>query len=487
MKTLSGHLIVTTVIVCILEVLRVFPCQCFPLPPIYQAFDDADAVFIGRVTGSNLPKSRDGYLQDDVIFDIEVIDNFKGVAEKNIKLNRGSRSSSCYSGYSSGETYLFYADKSARGGFFEDKEKSKNIVYQGSFCNRTRNVKSAQDQIFYIKRKLEGKPEPQVYGSIARSDRDITSLKWRYTFLEGVTVLVDDGKNSYKTVTDKDGKYEFTNIPAGEYSIKPMSGDDYTVYFPGEEQFTVLPNKKVVSINYLGNPEYKAFYGSFSFGWSNRIEGRVVDIEGKPLERYAIDLLPLSLANSEIATYVEGSPDSHGQRGFWSTGNTPGKYVLAVDIYAPFSGRSKQRVYYPNVEVVSNAKIFDVSAATKISNLEFKVPFALRFVNGEFFWSDGKPIESRNWVEIKLLEDDDKNNVRFDWSPGEKGRFTIQVFEGFVYWIFPEVYVDVLEGGSKKRISLKGKPQKIKAGKEDVSLKIVLDRPLNLVDDKTRD
>src|SRR5262249_7349950 len=156
-------------------------------------------------------------------------------------------------------------------------------------------------------------------------------------FMENVRIVIQNDKNSFETKTDKNGLFRFDGIPEGSYEIKPVPGVDYRTYFPAEEKIRILPDKRLVSEGYIPGNAYASFYTEFELGWNNNVEGVVTDIEGKPLERYVIGLLPLSKGSSEMFPYKSGSPDHHGEKGkFWSYGLTPGKYILAVDFYAPF-------------------------------------------------------------------------------------------------------------------------------------------------------
>jgi hypothetical protein len=466
-----------------------FACSCFPLPPIYQSFNDADAVFIGKVVASNEPAEGDeSYDGHDIVFDFEVIENFKGVKGKRIKLNRGTKHSSCYSGYDVGETYLVYAY--AKGYNFSNQQykSAPGFVYQDSFCNRSTNLKTANDQLYFIREMQKGKPESQIYGSVGRSDTDPLTSRYRHTFLEGIKVVIENEKNRFETVTDKNGLYAFNNIPAGEYVIKPVPGADYMVYYSAHESITVLPDKKVASPRngYLYEP-YNSFYGEFTLGWNNQIEGRVVDSQEKPLERYVVGMLPLSKADAEMHPSKKGSPDHHGENGSFRTyGKAPGKYVLAVDVYAPFGGSAvKKRFFYPQAESLKDARIFDLTATSQLKDLEIKLPLATRYIKGEIFWSDGSLIDSQSWITLSKLEaEEDKNNTSFDWTNSRNGKFTLQVLEGFEYWVQTTVSVDVVENGEKRDIQIDAKPQKIKIGKEDVQLKFVLQKPKYLVEEK---
>lgn len=462
---------------------EVFACSCFALPPIYQAYETTDAVFVGKVTGSNEPKVREDSSDEDVFFDIEVLESFKGVESKSVKLNRGSIGSSCYSGYQIGETYLFYASKKPDGGFFVDRIKGENIVYQGSFCHHTENLKSAQDQLIFIREMLQGKPESQIYGSVARSDLDPVYFEWQRTYLGEIKVVLIGDKNTFETVTDKNGIFRFNNIPEGKYVIKPSPGIDYKVYFPESETFQVLQNRTILPErgDYFS---YKSFYADFSLGWNNRIEGYAIDSEGNSFERFVIKMLPISKAEGEMfPDYLKNSPDPHTDGFFFFGGITPGKYVLALEVYTPSSNGVKKRFYYPNSETVAKAQIFEINSTSKIQNLNFRVPLTIRDVKGEVVWSDGTSVGSRGWLVLKNSETNN-GNVSFDWESTKNGKFVIQAFEGFEYWIHPKVTYFDTDGGFSEKLA---KPIKIKISKDMKDIRIIIEKPANFKCEKIND
>jgi len=71
---------------------------------------------------------------------------------------------------------------------------------------------------------------------------------------------------------------------------------------------------------------------------------------------------------------------------------TPGKYVVAVDIYLPSISTPKKRFFYPGVETVSSAQVFDVGPTSRFSSLQFKIPFTVRNVTGDIMWTDGTSV-----------------------------------------------------------------------------------------------
>lgn len=444
---------------------KIFACSCLPHPPVYESFKQTDAVFIGKVTGSNQPKgdeladNLEKYIETDIIFDVDVIESFKGVKEKKVKINAGVLLSSCYSGFVTGETYLFYVQSDAKA---RNAESTRETVFISSFCTRTSDIKAAKDQLYFIREMLKGKPEPQIYGSVVRNDRDPASFENRHDFLEGIKVAVEGENKRFETVTSKNGVYEFDNIPPGRYSLKALAGEDYDAYSLYGGKITVLPNGKTVSER-RPDSQSDAYYGEIFLSWNNEIKARVADMNGTPFHRFTACLLPLSRADIEFPIYGR-FPNSGNNGYFTDAGIAPGKYVLAVEIFAPFENAGKKRFFYPQAESVKDAHVFDVASTTNLGNIEVRIPLKIRRVTGEYFRSTGERItENGSFTLMRLETEDEKINTTYDWGRTSTGRFDFQALEGFEYW----VHAKLQEGEAV---------QKVKLGKEDQNVKVIFPR-----------
>lgn len=241
-------------------------------------------------------------------------------------------------------------------------------------------------------------------------------------------------------------------------------------YFPSFQEVTVLKNKMVGDKNYpdVGGT-YKGFYAGFTLGWNNRIKGKVVDVEGKELEKYNLVVLPASVLDKESRKSLNSLFTNPWRDKFDVYGLTPGKYILAIDFYpfyTPNKEEHKKRIFYSDSNDRTKISVIDIKATPEIEDLVFKIPYTIRTVKGKLFWSDGTP--------IKESSNRDKDEYQ---------TFTTPVLEGFDYILQPTVYVFIMENGKRKRIKLKAREEKIKVGKIDLSVKFIVEKPLNLIED----
>src|ERR1041384_3417522 len=129
-------------------------CVCDPHQTPYRDFQEARAVFVGKVTGSKdievIEKAGDKtYTNVQRVFQFSLNESLKGLKTSQIDINVGSINSDCYQGFTVGETYLVYA--------FGDSDSS----LESGTCTRTSMLSEAAANLHYIRDLLKGVPEPR--------------------------------------------------------------------------------------------------------------------------------------------------------------------------------------------------------------------------------------------------------------------------------------------------------------------------------------
>lgn len=462
-------------------------CTCRALPSPYQAYHEAAAVFVGKVVGSrDIPYDENIKDPEENVYDryfrFAVEETFKGTKAAEIDINVGRVDSSCYQGYTVGQTYLVYAYPHDRRfnlseSYYGRAWRKPDATYFSGACTRTENLKSARDDVYHLRALLRGQREPRLYGSVFRLDDDPDRPgESRVTYLEGIRISVEGAKGRFETVTDRNGLYSFARLPAGEYKVRPALPPQYMNYFFSEEKVTV------------GGRGYGAF-AEFMTGWNNQVEGRVLDAEGRPVERAVVRLLPADRAADPMPPMYENISDHLGREGMYRIyGKTPGRYVLAVEVYAPFaSGPEIVRTYHPQSAAPERAEVVNLGETDRLS-IDVKLPpgRVVREIEGVLVWSDGTPVTGDGYVFLEKLEtDEDSNNVRYDLeSVGKDGRFRIQAFEGAEYWLKGEVGTLGLKlGGTPVRLwergvhELKAKPVKVRPSTGGAPVRMVIPLP----------
>lgn len=449
---------------------NVLACQCFGFETPYEAYKNADAVFVGKVVsikdllGKEIIKDDssnwwENYREreGDTEYNLFAVQEwFKGEKKSEVTVLTGINM--CERGFSSGRTTLIYAYKSESSG-----ELRTHI-----FCSR---IYFSDTDVYFLRELLANKPEPRIYGTVLLKDRNLATNKYQESYLENIKIIAQKGKRKFVTFTDKNGLYRFYKLPDGKYRVYPDTPKKYERDF----SFSTLVE---INLQKTGEPHreyYKSFgpsaYADFAFRWSNKISGRVLDAEGKQVDRASIRLLQPSEVNDEpfnkegkIAEYVPWDNREKNLRIYDKNGNTPGKYILALEVFAPFiSGQQKLRMYYPQALTPDKAEIITLGQSTQ-RNIDLKLPagFVVREIEGSFLWGSGVPIEG-GWVSIEKMENSDHpDNVVYESQRPENGKFKFQVFENAEYWIHGKFENE------------KAKPIKIKVGKTNELIKLCI-------------
>jgi hypothetical protein len=478
-KLLTKALLAVTATVLLGSAGDVLACSCFPLPPPYRAYREADAVFIGKVTSSkDVPYEelvRDKkFTVHDRHFLFSVEEALKGTKGAEIDINVGKVDSSCYQGFTAGEVYLVYAYANSAGGL------------SSGACTRTSHVKHAFDDLHYLRALLKGSPEPRLYGAVVRLGNDLAGNATAVDPVEGIKIVVEGEKRRFEATTDKRGLYTLYGIPDGRYKVRPLLPSRYMSYFFADEEFVLGPQEGDVYPRVQAGP---SAYARFLVGWNNGVSGRVLDAEGHPVERAVVRLVPVGRASEPLPPMYENIADHLGKDGKYHIyGKTPGRYLLAAEVYAPLAlGVNPARTYYPQAATPDKAEVISVGESGNLSlDIKLLPGQVTRQIEGVVLWSDGTPVGENGNVFLEKLEDpEDKTNVKYDLERvGGGGRFTIQAFEGGEYWLHARVGTLGLNFGKAKNDlwdsgvqELKSQPIRLKVGRSNAQLRIIIPLP----------
>lgn len=160
-------------------------CTCLPISTPYKAYQEARAVFAGKVVSStDVPlteRVRDKtFTYVERRYRVAVTEWFKGAKTAEVEVSAGRTDSSCYVGFEVGETYLVYA--------YGDSD----AALHSEMCTRTNSLAWAQDDVTFLRAMLKGVLEPRVYGSVMRVDSDPEKSQSSFTTpLAGVKIIVE--------------------------------------------------------------------------------------------------------------------------------------------------------------------------------------------------------------------------------------------------------------------------------------------------------
>ena len=434
-------------------------CSCMPMPAPYEAFGGAKAVFIGKVINSNVPSydelRRKPYPATESRSRFLVEEPLKGVKVGEVEVSTGRTDSSCYVGFTVGESYLVYA----YGG------PDYTVLYTG-MCTRTLTLSRAQDEAHYLRAMLKGAPEPRVYGSVGRYDADFSKGGYLVTPLEGIKVIIEGGGRLFEDFTDQRGLFSLDKVPDGEYKARPVLPDKYRISWPAEEEFVLgarAPELSAVFDKHHGPSAFARFHVT----WSNEVSGRILDSGGNPVKRAKAALVSLrSGAGSPLLLEEDRNNLAEGKYRF--SGLTPGSYVPAVSIKAPFKDARPTRFYFPGVTDPARAGEITVGEKDTLTGKDIRLPvgYLVRRVEGVLVWADGSHVGDKGWV---LLSDTDEDVPGLDISRTDaQGRFSVEGFVGAEYWVRASVM------GSDAKVQ----PFKVEVKNVNEPLRIVVPAPM---------
>jgi len=334
-------------------------CPGFTPGPPCMEFWRADAVFIGVVNRvvrepDTSPGAFGPYSRSTVYFTIE--EAFRGVGGTALVLELDH----CGHFFKENERYLVYAHRNGN---------TKQLdVRVGN--TRTRPVAEAKEDLEYIRGLSSAEPGSRVFGKITQHTYNIKVHEIDVEPLKNIRVTLVGNNESKEVVTDSEGNYEFKRLTAGTYRVRA----DLPAYLAGyspEEEFKLTGRD----------------CGAMDFhGWRKaQISGRVLDVNGKPLESVAITLVPADATPEQI---LEEKKDKFGWP-FTSTNRegrfsfsylAPGRYLLIINRAEYEKSRGGKewsalpRLFYPGVNDLAAATVIVVSDEHERREYNFTLP-----------------------------------------------------------------------------------------------------------------
>lgn len=385
-----------------------------------QAFWGADVVFTGRVSEITRPLPVDPS-NPDIVSDngrlvrFEINDTFRGVAAGG-RVELVLPGSSCDYGFEAGQSYFVYAGRNPQNGRIST-----------SNCGRTRPLAEAEDDLAYARDLRAGKRGPSVFGVVLRHVR--ASAK-DYARTEGIKVRIKKDDRTYEAVTNDQGRFEFFDLPDGDYRVWADIPNGLRPAFEDPAEFY----EKGVTVS---APACAAV--SFVTTSLGSLTGIVLEAGGRPAAEMKVGLVPVNPQSGEVIDteqQIETYTDAAGRYVFANLAE--GSYAVAVN---PLSQPGTYdppypRTFAPGVKSVSEAKVLSLTDGQFLSAPDLRLPPRLkeRLIEGVVRWPDGRPVEGavltqvyteRSWLEVRGHTD-------------AAGRFSLKGYEGYSYVLHAE-------------------------------------------------
>jgi len=405
------------------------------------AFQEADAVFAGKVTGSSIvTKGKPRWAHRVVHF--AVLEGFAGVKGKTIDIGTGLGNGDCGYEFATGKSYFVYAWRIKEG-----------TLLWTTICGATKSLAVAQADLAFARQVVHGGDRTRLYGRVVRSSRADLGESLRQDGIGSVTVTAEGpAHQQFTAVTDGGGLFSIAGTLEGDYTVRAAAPDGFPEIAP---QRVTIPAGQCDGVE-LESSDLAS------------LAGRVVDLQGRPIPSLGIELVSLRGLELLEADEVRTSGD-----GCYRFEHVPaGSYVLAVNpkgktepLKAPYP-----RTFFPQAGSPKEAEriVLRPQESRELADFAIAPPAAARTITGVIRWPDGRPAAGIH-VALSaglcgLADETDK-----------AGRFKLTGYEGYTYTLTAVTPTKV------KGPSVQAKPESVAVGGDDLELDLVLDQPLSPV------
>lgn len=434
---------------------EVSACSCLGERPACEEFGAAKAVFIGKVIGAkeqrqerNDDGSTTNYDVGEIYFKVE--EAFQGVKGTRVVIHSGTGGGDCGYWFQRGQRYLVYAYGASQDSL------GTNI------CTRTRLLEHADEDLAFLRNLPRKGIGARIYGSVAAALKDPKSNGSRTAKpLDGVIVKIEGPRHTFEAVTDGNGQYEVSGIPAGKYKVYAVVPD----YYRQDEYW-----ERNIELNDRGCARE-----NFVAQNDSRITGHVFKPDGTALAKANVELMPVEL---ETIQRLRGDETWADEKGKYELEEIPpGRYLLGINLSSsPSDEQPYPRTFYPGVTSRSTATVIEIGLGEKLKDIDIHLPAeAVSYtVRGFVVWADGSLARS---VDV-YLEDVDYpgwcvNGCEF--RTDNQGRFELKGYAGYKYRVVSTAEKPAAEGKEKVRIYGISEPFQLDTQLEN--LRIELSRP----------
>lgn len=356
---------------------RAWGCACGGNgPSVKQAWQKTPFVFLGTVEVADPDAPGLETIFKEQTVRIHVDEGFKGVSTgQTIELHEGAND--CAAKFRTGQRAVFY--------MYKGDEPNSWVLPACSHSIGSAAPKG--DDLLFLRglpRSARGtrfSGEVELNGALRNepSHRALSGVR--------VTVSRADGFTT-EAITNEDGVYELYNLSPGRYTARIKSPAGLRLWFPmvtggapitGNESAVDLKADGGVSVDFVLQSD-------------TSVAGRVLDINGKPLENVCVRLEPLEGWGENGGWFAECSKEDGS---FHMEEMPPGQYWLITNDEVKLDGRkSESTLYYPGVRDREAAKTVSVEVGKYTNGFDIRIPSGeiRRRVTGRVEFQDGVPV-----------------------------------------------------------------------------------------------
>ncbi len=464
---------VITIFILLFGYKNAFACSCGGYPSPCQAYNSADAVFIGVVTKIDPDKTGDDLTYNEQIAIVKIEKLFKGSQDlPEITLHQPAHN--CAPKFKAGERYLFYAN------FNKD---SKTWEVYG--CGRNSSLDSAYDDLLYLNALPESAKRTRISGAIKHYEETPEKGFSLVKMLPGIKVKIRGEKKTIEVFTDSHGIYEVYDLPVDKYTIEPEIPFGLKIRFP--MPFGLVSYSKDQSFTVEAQTNSCAG-ADFVLSSNSVITGKVFDAFGEPIDRVCLDLIPADKSPDRYFRIFDCTEEG-GK--FKLEEMPPGKYLIVVNARGIISGDEPFKpVYYPGVFEKEKATVITITEGSRPKNLDIRIPTQqpTTIIQGVLLYSDGQPV-AKEFVDFKTESNEVGVTRNASTVTDEQGRFSMKVLQDSVGWLrgyimlYRGKFADcshinkLLEGTGGNMVEVETSRIKYEAQKDNKEIKLVFSLP----------
>ncbi len=366
-------------------------CDCGLPGPACAYVAHAKVVFIGTVTFTDHDPALGLRQRTFVRFTVEQA--FKGLPSgvHDVWIDPGSFTS-CYAEYPVGTRLLVFgyggmqilsdtAMVSTLPGELKPKPlpvgmSPTTIVYSAPECSGTREMDNRDSgmnaDLIYLRQFKAGTAAPEIRGRVTE-DANFGIFGFDIPGLRGVKITATGNGITRTAVTDADGYYTMPAAAGRSYRVEPS--------LPGDRSTWRARDIEV--------PSAGCAAAEFDMIGSGSIEGALTDRAGLPAQKVRVELLRLDGQGKPIY-YAEKKATTGAMGEFSFSGLPRGDFQIGVNL---FEAPDPETPYVPTRWANNGVSSVHLAPGERkvISAFRLPQPSAVRLIEAEVKWSDGRP------------------------------------------------------------------------------------------------
>jgi hypothetical protein len=276
--------------------------------------------------------------------------------------------------------------------------------------------------------------------------------------LRGAEVrLVSMTNQERKTaLTDNDGRYQFTGLVVGEYTLVARKGGYLSLSYGQSRPFEPERHVELSSSDVIDRIDFALPRGGV-------ITGRVSDDFGNPLAGCDVTAMrsTYSEARRHLTAYGRAQTDDLGEYRLY--GLPPARYYLVADLRDRGATEDRRRyapVYYPSTSSLESAQQLSIGTGQSVSNVDFVLgQVQAARISGTALASDGRPMFGGT---VNMVESDTAG-IETKSSPiGQDGSFSIDGVLPGTYFV--KASMPVVQPGTSPERAMK----RVDVGEQDI-------------------